>query len=76
MYCFLDMDGVLADFVDGVCQAHDRAFPYDDPSNYGHFDIEPLWGMSSQILSGNPYSTMKVSGLVLAKPTRQISWLR
>lgn len=46
--CFLDMDGVLANFVEGVCRAHSRPDPYLDATNFGNFDIEIIWGMSAR----------------------------
>jgi 5'(3')-deoxyribonucleotidase len=46
--CFLDMDGVLADFVGGVCKAHDRESPYSREESFGKFDMEGLWGISAQ----------------------------
>lgn len=45
---FLDMDGVLADFVSAICIAHNRPSPYTDPSSYGIFDMEKLWGITSK----------------------------
>ena len=47
MFCFVDMDGVIADFVGGVCRAHNRSFPYDESSALGIWDIEKLWGMTA-----------------------------
>lgn len=44
--CFLDMDGVLADFAGGVSKAHNRPSPYLEPSSLGIFDMEKLWGMT------------------------------
>lgn len=46
MYCFLDMDGVIVDFVGGVCKAHNRKSPYLEQSSYGVWDMEKLWGIS------------------------------
>jgi 5'(3')-deoxyribonucleotidase len=46
--CFVDMDGVLADFVKGACEAHGRPSPYVDPKSVGIFDMDKLWKMSAQ----------------------------
>lgn len=46
MKCFIDMDGVLANFVGAACRVHNRPWPYDDPKNLGRFEIEPAWGIS------------------------------
>ncbi len=47
--CFLDMDGVLADFAGGLCRAHRRPWPYDDPANFGVFEIgDEIWKMSAR----------------------------
>jgi 5'(3')-deoxyribonucleotidase len=43
---FIDMDGVLYDFVNGACKAHDREDPYKDLKNFGIFDMAEIWGMS------------------------------
>ena len=48
MRVFLDMDGVLADFVGGVHRVHGRPNCYDNPSNLGRFDIEACWGVSAE----------------------------
>lgn len=40
------MDGVIADFVTGVCLAHNRPSPYLDIKSRGIFDMEKLWGIS------------------------------
>lgn len=46
-FCFLDMDGLLVDFVQGMCEIHNRPSPYLDKSNWGKFDdIADLMGMS------------------------------
>ena len=43
----LDMDGVIADFHTGMCNAHMRPSPYNDPVNYGQFDMAKIWKMSA-----------------------------
>lgn len=50
MKLFLDMDGVLADFVGSISKAHNKPSPYTDPStigiSLGLFDIEKIWGIT------------------------------
>jgi 5'(3')-deoxyribonucleotidase len=43
----LDMDGVLDDFVGGASKAHSRTSPYEDDQGHGVFDMEKLWGIST-----------------------------
>ena len=40
------MDGVLVDFVGGICAVHNRPSPYDNPANRYEWDIHKLWGIS------------------------------
>lgn len=42
----LDLDGVLVDFVKGVCKLHGKENPYIDDANHGHFDMDKIWGMT------------------------------
>ncbi len=46
--CFLDMDGVIADFVTGVCAAHGRENPYLRPESADIFAMERLWGITAE----------------------------
>lgn len=42
---FLDLDGVLANFVDAACKLHDKPYPYDDPNNFGNGNLEKIFGL-------------------------------
>lgn len=46
MICFLDMDGVIADFVGGIHKAHNRPYAYDEPTNLGRWALEDIWGIT------------------------------
>lgn len=41
---FLDMDGVLVDFVGGICRALGKPYPYDHPSSFGIWETWKLLG--------------------------------
>lgn len=43
---FLDMDGVLTDFVGGISRAHNRPNPYEQGQGLGIFQIEQVWGIT------------------------------
>lgn len=47
MKCLLDLDGVLVDFVGGICRAHGRPNPYADGQNNGLYEMAELWGISA-----------------------------
>src|SRR3990167_5851256 len=54
--CFLDLDGVLADFVAAMHKAHNRANAYDNPTNHGLWDLDKIWGMdAAQFWSTDTY---------------------
>ncbi len=42
-----DMDGVLTNFVKGVCKLHNRPDPYTDPANFHQFNMNIIWGMTA-----------------------------
>lgn len=46
MKCLIDMDGVLVDFVKGICELRGRENPYEKESSRGIFDMDKLWGIS------------------------------
>lgn len=50
--CFVDMDGVIADFVSAISRAHNRPSPYTDPRtlgiSLGLFDMEKIWGITAK----------------------------
>ncbi len=45
---FLDMDGVLFDFMAAIAKIHGRPIPYDTPRAMGVWDIEKLWGITPE----------------------------
>ena len=47
--CLLDMDGVLVNFVKGICAAHNRTDPYEQRHNLGFFDMDKIWQMPAHI---------------------------
>lgn len=47
MKCLLDLDGVLCDFVTGICAAHNSPNVYDNPANAGKYAMEELLGLSA-----------------------------
>jgi 5'(3')-deoxyribonucleotidase len=47
-FCFVDMDGVLADFVTGACQAHNRPNPYLTRNFDAIFNMEKVWNISME----------------------------
>jgi len=46
--CFLDLDGVLVDFLAAACAVHGRKTPYDVPEAKGIWDMSSLWGISPE----------------------------
>ena len=46
MKAYLDMDGVIADFLSAASAAHNRPLPYDRPEALGCWDTEKLWGIT------------------------------
>lgn len=46
--CFLDMDGVITDFVTAMCMAHGRANPYIDAEAPLSYHMEDIWGISAE----------------------------
>ena len=49
---FLDLDGVLVDLVSGLCRYHKIENPFNDPKNYGRYDVRHMAGMSSESFWG------------------------
>ncbi len=45
MICFLDIDGVLVDFVGGMLKSHLRDNPWNDPANMGEWEMGRLLGL-------------------------------
>ncbi len=46
--CFLDQDGVIADFVGGACRVHSKLNPFILAKNLGEFELIKIWGMTEQ----------------------------
>ena len=44
-YAYVDMDGVLSDFITAACKAHGRDNPY--PEHRGKYDMADIWGISA-----------------------------
>ena len=47
MKCFLDMDGVLVDFVGAMCRVHNQKWPYNEGDNK-NIDLETIWDMPAK----------------------------
>lgn len=47
---YLDMDGVLADWCEAICNLHGKDNPYENPAARGVWDIEELLGMTPEQL--------------------------
>lgn len=45
MKVLLDLDGVLVDFVKGVCKLHGKEDPYTDEKNHGVWNLETIFGI-------------------------------
>lgn len=44
----LDMDGIITNFVKGICNAHNRPDPYNGDEHLGEFDMAKIWKMSNR----------------------------
>lgn len=44
----LDMDGVIVDFVKGICELHGRPNPYLNEQNLGIFDMDKIWNIPAK----------------------------
>lgn len=82
MLC-VDMDGVLADFVGGICKVHGVENPYKDPKNAGVWDIWTLLGMSVKefwkpceydfwmnLEPTREFSAYSMAGIVITSPSQ------
>jgi 5'(3')-deoxyribonucleotidase len=47
---FIDMDGVVADFVGGIAKAHNKPYPYDEHHGEDAWHLDKLWGMTQKEL--------------------------
>lgn len=50
MKLFVDIDGVLADFVSALCEAHNRVDPYCSQQNDGIYDTGKIWKITPEEL--------------------------
>lgn len=48
MKCFLDLDGVITDFVKATCQAHGRENPYEGENPSEEWHMDKVFGMTSE----------------------------
>jgi hypothetical protein len=45
---FLDLDGVLVDFVSGACHLHNQPYPFNKPENFGNYWVEKMFGITTE----------------------------
>ena len=48
MRALIDLDGVLVDFVGGMCKFHNKENPYYKDENHGNFSLGGLIGLSNK----------------------------
>jgi 5'(3')-deoxyribonucleotidase len=73
MTIIIDVDGCLAGFVEGACEAHNRPNPYNDPKNHGQYDMVKIWGMTQDEFWA-PLSERRFwSSLALTPDAREIT---
>ena len=44
----LDMDGVIVDFIEGICKYHKLENPYDKGEHLGNWDVSDYWKMDKE----------------------------
>ena len=54
----LDMDGVIADFVGGVCKRFDIVDPFRNPANHGLWDILPMDPRLAKLAPGEFWNSL------------------
>lgn len=48
MICFLDMDGILTEFMTAALKLHGKEYPWNDPAKHGQFELTDLLGMAKK----------------------------
>lgn len=56
MRALIDLDGVLVDFVGGMCKFHNKENPYYKDENHGDFSLGGLLGLSNKEFFNVPKS--------------------